>query len=105
MTLLEIMERVGSREPERVKVYVAEALEELQSLLGYKTTGQTYSVVSGQKEYSLPGTMVKLLGVYRKYDSQGRYIRIPILRNVGILDGVGSTGVSTAVSSTDIVVV
>ncbi len=105
MTLLEIMERCRSREPERVKVFIRDALEEIQSILGHKTTGTTYSVVAGQKEYSLPGNMVKLLAVYQKYDNDGKYIRIAMLRDEEITDGVGSTTVSTSVSSTDIVVI
>jgi len=77
MTILEIMERTGAREPGLVRAYVNDALQEIQRIIPDKTTYSKYNVVANTRFYTLPANMEELLGVYRKYDSQGRYIRIP----------------------------
>lgn len=103
MKLLEYMERTGIREPERAKVYITDALYELQSLIPDKTTGQKYNVVDGQRLYSWPSNMVRLLGVYRIYDREnGHYVRIPSIQRIDLLDELTSTATNT---EADIIVV
>lgn len=99
MTLLEIMERCGIREPELAKVYIRDAMREMQSLIPEKTTYTVFSVVTGQRNYDMPANMVKLLGVYSKYTTS-QYKRISIISNVDIVE----QETSTAVGSTEIVV-
>lgn len=102
MSLFEIMERVGSRQTNRVKAYIKAGLIEMQSIIPEKTTGQKYNVVSDQRLYSLPTNMIRLLDVYAKYDDNGRYIRIPMINNMDIIEDASSTA---ADSETDIIVV
>lgn len=92
MTLLEVMERVGSRQTNKIIAYVTDAMTEIAEILPEKTTYQTYNVVANQKLYSMPNNMIRLLGVYRKYDSNGKYIRIGYVTNLDIFENVsGST--------------
>lgn len=102
MTILEIMERTGARDPGLVRAYVNDALQEVARIIPEKTTYLKYNVVSGTRFYTLPGNMEELLGVYRKYDSQGRYKLIGRVLEINLEEP--STTVSAS-SSTDIVVV
>ncbi len=90
MTLQELMERLGSRETGKVKIYLQDAIREIGTLFPDKTTGTTIDVVADTLMYTLPTDMVKLLGVYRRYDSQGHYIRIGHVRNIEFI--TNSTG-------------
>ena len=103
MTLLEVMERVGSREPERVKTYITDALREIEAVIPEKTTGHMYDVVADQIYYAFPSNMVKLLGVYRKYDTSGKYILIPRIKELDIIHI--SSSVSTSEATETIVVI
>lgn len=102
LTILEIMERTGARDPGVVRAYVNDALQEIQRIIPDKTTYLKYNVVAGTRYYSLPSNMEELLTVYRKYDSQGRYKQIGRVQNMNLEEP--STTVS-ATSSTDIVVI
>jgi|SRR3989304_9264808 len=102
MKLLEVMERCGIKEPERAKVYITDALYEMQSLIPEKTTGQKINVVADQRLYSWPSNMVRLLGVYKKYDTDGKYIRIPSIQRIDLIDEITSTA---AAAEEDIIVV
>jgi beta-galactosidase beta subunit len=102
MTVLEIMERTGLRSPGLVRAYIADALQEIQRIMPAKTTYTKYNVVAGTRLYSLPSNMETLKGVYRKFDSQGRYVKIGRVLNVQLEET--STAISYS-SSTDIVVI
>lgn len=103
MKLIEIMERSGVMEPEKAKVWIEDALYEMQSLIPDKTTGQKYNVVANQRLYSWPSNMVRLLGVYRIYDREnGHYVRIPSIQKIDLLDEITSTATN---AEADIVVV
>ena len=103
MTLLEIMERVGSRRPEYVKALVNDALEEIADLIPERTTGEFINVVADQRFYNLPTAAIRVLGVYARYDSDGRYVRIPGVSNI-ILEKP-TTATSSSVSDVEIIVV
>ena len=93
MTLLELMERAGSRETNKIIKYVADGFLEMESIVPEKTTGTKVSIVADQRLYSFPTDLVQLLGVYRKYDDDGKYIRIQHIHNIDLLAELTSTGV------------
>jgi hypothetical protein len=80
------MERVGSRDSRKIIAYVKDALREVQHLIPEKTTHAKYNVVADQKTYALPANMISLLGVYRKYDDDGKYIRIGHIQHKTLID-------------------
>lgn len=95
------MERTGMKEPKKAIVLIKEALDEIQHLIPEKTTGQLYSVVANQLLYSFPANMVKLLGVFRKYEtststSRVKYIRIGHVQHMDVVTQISS-------SATDVV--
>lgn len=103
MTILEIMERTGARDPGLVRAYINDALQEIQRVIPNRTTYTKINVVSGQRFYTLPATMEELLGVYRRYDSQGRYTQIGRIAVITLEEPTTAVSVSTDLS-TDIVV-
>jgi hypothetical protein len=102
VTVLEIMERVGSRRPNRVIAYINDAFSEIESLIPERTTGYMIDVTTDTRLYALPSNLVKLLGVYRKSSTDGSYIRIAHVNNIDLIDGISST---VTVDTTDILVV
>ena len=106
MTLQEIMERVGSKQPNVVRAYVNDGLRELEGLIPEKTTYLMYNITEGQKLYSMPDNFVTILGVYKRYraNSTGTYsyIKIPRVVNVEITDAGSATAADAEV---DIIVV
>lgn len=82
------MERVGSREPALIKALIKDAYVEMESLAPLTTGGSKISVISGTRDYALPAEMIDLLGVYQKYDENGKYIAIPEIVNLDFIDGI-----------------
>jgi hypothetical protein len=108
MKVLEIMERTGMVDLQKALAYIADGLSEMGDLIQEKTTGTSYDVVADQKLYTFPSNMIRLLGVYRKYDtdsstSRVRYIRIGRIQAIDTVDQV--LGASTSVSSEDDILV
>ena len=106
MTLQEVMERVGSKQPNIVRAYVNDAFREVEGLIPEATTYTLINVVADQKLYSYPNNMVKILGVYRKYrqDSSGNYTYIQIAR-VSNLDLTEPGSATAADAEVDIIVI
>jgi len=103
MDLLEIMERVGSRQTNKVKAYVEDALTEIAELIPERTTYLVYNIVAGQRFYDLPANYINLLGVYRHYatsNNRNQYVRIGSINNLDLHE----TG-TTALSSTEIIII
>jgi len=102
MSLQEIMERVGSKEPSVIRAYVDDAFRELEGLIPEHTTYQMYNIVADQKLYAFPNNMVKILGVYRRYreDSSGTYSYIQIGRvaNLNLTDAGSATAADAETS-------
>lgn len=111
MTLLEIMERVGSREPELVKAYMKDALIEIAEKTDYTIKNALYNVDNSIKYYDLPSDCVELRSVYQKYTSDGtKYIKIPYVLDASLelLGATDSTGTASGsgdaiIAMTDIV--
>jgi len=76
LNLLQLMERVGSRKTKLIIGYVQDALNEMQTIIPETVTRSFLDIEADTRLYSLPTTMIKLLGVYRKYDDDEKYIRI-----------------------------
>ena len=95
------MERTGMRVPERAYAYIKDGLLDLETRVPEKTKRHTLSVEANVRYYSLPSDMINLLGVYRKYDENGRYIEIPRVQNINVMQDSGS---STATSEDDLIV-
>lgn len=92
MNLLEIMERAGTRETARARAYIHDAIVEIAETFPEKTEQSLIDVVAGQRLYNLPGNLVRLYGIYRKYDDEGKYVRIRNIRNIDMLEkGSAST--------------
>ena len=100
------MERVGSKEPNKIRAFVDDALQEIGGLIPEKTTYEFIDVEDGTKLYSLPSNMVKLLGVYRKYreDSDGNYTYVKIGR-ISHLDLTEAASSTAADGEDDIIVI
>lgn len=101
------MERVGDFDTGKIISYIADGLYEIGSIMPDKTSYATYSVVAGQRLYAMPNNCIKILGVYRKYNtdtdnSQITYIRIGRISHVDLIDKQTSTA---ADNETDIVVI
>jgi hypothetical protein len=97
MTILEVMERTGLREFGLAQAWITDALEDIQDLIPDKTTFTKINVVAGTRFYTLPSNMVELLGVYRRYDSNGRYIRIGRVQSLEIDEPSSTVSASTSV--------
>jgi len=96
MKVLEVMERLGIKETKKALVLIKEGLDEIQNLIPEKTTGELYNVVANQLLYSLPSNMIKLLGVYRKYETDTstarvKYIRIGHVQHLDIVTQISSS--------------
>lgn len=86
MTLLEVMERTGIREAEKCKMYIREALMEIEQMIPEQTSGQKIDVVANTRWYNLPSNMESLLGVFRKWDTTNqRYVKIPEVQTITVI--------------------
>ena len=94
MTLQQIIERVNSKKVGLIRIYVDDALRELEGLIPEKTTHTKYDIVVDQKLYSMPGNMVRLLGVYRKWSTDSsHYVKMSRATHINITEDAGSTSV------------
>ena len=102
MTVLEIMERVGTQNTARTLAYIKDALDEMQERIAAKRSRVTYNIADGTRLYNYPNDFVRLLEVYRKYDENGRYIKIDRVQELNIME---DSTASTVTTDDDIVVV
>ncbi len=87
MKVLEIMERVGSRNTNLIITYIKDALEEIQEQSVDARSREVYNIQKNVKFYPFPADFVRLLGVYRKVNSSGKYERIDrVIKNPIIED-------------------
>ena len=95
MTVLELMERTGIRNSEQAFTYIKDGLLEIQMQANEQMKRYTFDVEDGTQFYNLPSDLVTLEGVYRLYSSDGKYVRIPRVANIDILEDASSaTGTS-----------
>lgn len=104
MKVLEVMERVGSRDVKKIVTYLKDGLLELQSYTPEKVERATIPVVSGTRLYSLPSNMVRLLGVYQNNTdgTDNKYIRIANVISHDIIQDASATEVS---ADADIIII
>ena len=102
MRVIELMERTGVNSLNRACAYIKDGLIDIQTRTNENTKRYTMSVEADTRYYTFPSDMVKLLKVYRKYDSNGRYIEIPRIMNIQLMQDAAS---STAVSDDDLIVI
>ena len=97
LTLLKIMEEVGSRQTGRIAAYVNEGLKEIAELIPDKVERATISIVSGTRLYSLPSNKIELKGVFQQYnddDDSDKYIRIGRISSLDIIQDDTASSVS-----------
>ena len=85
--VLEVMERVGSKDTKKILRYLADGFLKIESKIPDNTYTTYISIDSGTLYYDLPSGMVDLLSVKRKYDdstSESRYVDIPRVINIPI---------------------
>jgi len=83
LKVIEIVERVGSERPNEILAYIKDAYNEIADLIPEKTAVTKISVVSGTKAYSLPTSMIRLLGVY-SLNENSKYIEIDTISELNI---------------------
>lgn len=103
ITVLKIMEEVGSRQTKRICSYINDGLSEIAGLIPDKVERSTIDIVSGTRFYGLPSTMKNLLGVFQMLDSdENEYERIGIIQSVDVIQ---DSSASSTTSDDDIVVI
>ena len=103
MTTLELMERIGYLEnPNKVLAYVQDAFDEIETLCEETISRELLDIEADTRYYNLPTTAINVLGVYRKFNDDNQYIRIPEILNPDVIDQASE---STASSEDDIIVV
>lgn len=94
MTLQEVLERVGSKKVGLIRIYINDALRELEGLIPEKSTHTKYNIVADQKLYSMPDDMVRLLGIYRKWSTDSsHYVKMARATHINITEDGNSTSV------------
>jgi hypothetical protein len=87
-SVLELMEKVGSRDTKKILSYIDDAFLELESHISDVPYTTYIDVTAGVLYYSLPTDMVDLLKVRRAYDSSTatdrRYIDIPRVIDINL---------------------
>lgn len=95
MKVIEIMERTGLRSGQRAMTYIKDGLLEIGQNMPEQTKRLLFSVEDGVRFYNFPSDHVRTLGIFRKYDNDGKYIPIPRVQNIQILqDSSSATGTS-----------
>jgi len=102
MTLLELMERVGSRETNKIIAFLKDAFLEMESILEEKMTSEKLDIEEGTRYYNLPANLISLKEVYMKYDDNDKYVKCPRILSVDITEDASS---STASTIDDIIVI
>jgi hypothetical protein len=102
MTVMELCERCGIRDGQRGLAYIKDGLLEIGQRIPEQTKRYTFSVVDGTRFYNMPSDHVRTLGLYRKFDNDGKYVPIARAQNVQILQDSSS---STATSDSDLIVI
>ena len=86
LTLLQVMEEVGSRQTGRIASYVNDGLKELGGLIPNNVQRTKIGIKAGTRLYSLPTNVQKIRGVFQKYDNNNdKYIRIGRIKELDIL--------------------
>jgi len=106
LTLLNIMEQVGSRQTKLIAQYVNDALEEIAFEIPDKVERSKIDVVADTRYYSLPSTMKNLKGVYQKdttLTGDTVYVKTSRIQNVDIIQDDNTA--STETNDDDIIII
>ena len=85
MTVKELMEVVGEKRFNYIKILIRDAMIEMEQLTNENVVQYTSDLVNGESMYDLPSNMVKLDAIKIKNSSTGKYE--PINRVVPV-DGI-----------------
>ena len=85
MTLLEIMERSGSKSPNLVKAFVKDAINILKSGNFEELRENKQNIIDGQREYILPADVIAVKSISVKDTNDKKYKRIRRLSSETIL--------------------
>ena len=77
MTILELMERVGTKETALATAWIKDAIHLLQSSTSESTKVVKYNVIDGERDYLLPQDLVaiKSISIYDTNDKKYKKIR------------------------------
>ena len=85
MTLLEIMERSGSKNPNLVKAFVKDAINILKSGNFEEMRENKQNIIDGQREYILPADVIAVKSISIKDTNDKKYKKIRRLSSESIV--------------------
>ena len=85
MTLLEIMERSGSKSPNLVKAFVKDAINILKSGNFEELRENKQNIIDGQREYILPADIIAVKSISIKDTNDKKYKKIRRLSSESIV--------------------
>ena len=102
MTVQEIMERTGTNNTYEVITYLTDGIFEINEMIPQTVEEGFIDIEEDVRLYSLPSDMVKLLNVFRKYDTNDKYVPISRIQHIDIIQ---DATVSSVTSDDDIVAI
>ena len=76
MTVQEIMERVGSKEPTLIMAYLKDAIHLIKSSYPEEIRVDKQNIIDGESEYILPYNMIQLKSISIKDTNDKKYKQI-----------------------------
>ena len=76
MTVLEIMERAGSKDTSLILAWLKDAIHLIQSNTNEKSKVVKYNIIDGEREYLLPQDLIAVKSVSVKDTNDKKYKRI-----------------------------
>ncbi len=76
MTVLEIMERAGSKNTSLILAWLKDAIHLIQSNTNEKSKVVKYNIIDGEREYLLPQDLIAVKSVSVKDTNDKKYKRI-----------------------------
>mgnify|MGYP003148800189 FL=1 len=76
MTVQEIMERAGTREPTLVIAWIKDAINLIQSNKNANLKTWKFDIIDGQREYTMPTDLIKLKSISVKDTQDKKYKKI-----------------------------
>lgn len=98
MTLLNLMERIGSRNTKLIAAYVNDALNEIGVLGREKISESKIDIVSGVRDYAIPEVAIKVDKVFYLDEDENLYIEMDRITDLTYLEA-DSVGGSSSESS------
>ena len=76
MTVLEIMERVGSKEPTLIIAWIRDAINLIQSNKNENLKTWKFNIIDGERDYVMPTDLIKLKSISIKDTQDKKYKKI-----------------------------